>query len=99
MAPHGSLRIHAITGISSPIRASWLDLVERWFVDVTRTRIRRGTFRRLADLIRAIEEYVAHHNRHAEPFIWTATAATILRKVRHRKHKHERTAHWAVNRI
>jgi hypothetical protein len=59
--------------------------VERPFADITRKRIRRGTFRSLADLIRAIEEYVAHHNRHAEPFIWTATAATILRKVRHRK--------------
>jgi len=80
------------------IRASWLDLVERWFADITRKRIRRGTFRSLADLIRAIDEYGAHHNRHAEPFIWTATAATILRKVHHRN-KHERTPHWAVNRI
>jgi transposase len=68
-----------------PTSASWLNLVERWFADITRKRIRRGTFRSLADLIRAIEEYVAHHNRHAEPFIWTATAATILRKVRHCK--------------
>jgi transposase len=68
-----------------PTSASWLDLVERSFADLTRKRIRCRTFRSLADLIRAIEEYVAHHNRHAEPFIWTATAATILRKVRHRK--------------
>jgi hypothetical protein len=36
MAPHGSLRIHAITGISPPIRESWLDLVERSFADITR---------------------------------------------------------------
>jgi transposase len=68
-----------------PTSASWLNLVERWFAEITRKRIRRGTFRSLADLIRAIEEYVAHHNRHAQPFIWTATAATILRKVRHCK--------------
>jgi hypothetical protein len=54
----------------------------------------RGTFRSLADLIHAIEEYVAHNNRQAEPSIWTATAAAILRKVRHRN-KQERTAHWA----
>jgi hypothetical protein len=67
-------------------------LVERWFADITRKRIRRGTFRSLPDLIRAIEEYVTHHNRHAEPFIWTATAATILRKVRHCKEALE-TAH------
>ena len=63
-----------------PTSASWLNLVERWFADITRTRIRRGTFRSVPDLIRAIEEYVTHHNRHAEPFLWTATATTILRK-------------------
>jgi transposase len=68
-----------------PTSASWLNLVERWFAEITRKRIRRGTFRSLPDLIRAIEEYVTHHNRHAEPFIWTATAAAILRKVRHCK--------------
>ena len=75
-----------------PTSASWLNLVERWFADITQKRIRRGTFRSLPDLIRAIEEYVTHHNRHAEPFIWTATAATILRKVRHCKEALE-TAH------
>lgn len=75
-----------------PTSASWLNLVERWFAEITRKRIRRGTFRSLAELIRAIEEYVAHHNRHAEPFIWTATAALILRKVRHCKEALE-TAH------
>jgi transposase len=68
-----------------PTGASWLNLVERWFADITRKRIRRGTFRSVPELIRTIEDYVAHHNRHAEPFVWTATAATILRKVRHCK--------------
>jgi len=68
-----------------PTGASWLNLVERWFAEITRKRIRRGTFRSVPDLIRAIEDYVTHHNRHAEPFIWTATAAAILRKVRHCK--------------
>jgi transposase len=68
-----------------PTSASWLNLVERWFAEITRKRIRRGTFRSLPDLIRTIEDYVTHHNRQAEPFIWTATAATILRKVRHCK--------------
>jgi transposase len=75
-----------------PTSASWLNLVERWFADITRKRIRRGTFRSVPDLIRAIEEYVTHHNRHAEPFVWTAKAATILRKVRHCKEALE-TAH------
>jgi transposase len=74
-----------------PTSASWLNLVERWFADITRKRIRRGTFRSVPDLIRAIEAYVTHHNRHATPFIWTATAATILRKVRHCKEALETT--------
>ena len=61
--------------------ASWLNLVERCD-EMTRKRIRRRTCRSsLIWFVRSIE-YVAHHNRHAEPFIWTATAATILRKVR-----------------
>ena len=75
-----------------PTSALWLNLIERWFAEITRKRIRRGTFRSVAQLIRAIEDYVTHHTRHAEPFIWTATAATILRKVRHCKKALE-TAH------
>jgi transposase len=66
-----------------PTSGSWLNLIERWFAEITRKRIRRGTFRSVPELIRAIEDYVTHHNRHATPFIWTATAATILNKVRH----------------
>ena len=66
-----------------PTSASWLNLSERWSAEITRRRIRRGTFRSVPDLIRAIEDYVTHHNRHAQPFLWTASAATILRKVRH----------------
>jgi transposase len=78
-----------------PTSASWLNLVERWFAEITRKRIRRGTFRSVAALIRAIDDYVTHHNRHAEPFIWTATAAVILKKVRHCKEVLE-TAHYAL---
>jgi len=65
-----------------PTSSSWLNLIERWFAEITRKRIRRGTFHSVPDLIRAIEDYVTHHNRHAQPFLWTASAATILRKVR-----------------
>ena len=75
-----------------PTSASWLNLIERWFAEITRKRIRRGTFRSVPELIRAIEDYVTHHNRHAEPFIWTATAERILKKVRHCKEALE-TAH------
>ena len=68
-----------------PASASWLNLIERWFAEITRKRIRRGTSRSVPDLIRAVEDHVTHHNRQAEPFIWTATAETILKKVRHCK--------------
>jgi len=76
-----------------PTGASWLNLVERWFAEITRKRIRRGTFRSVPDLIRAIDDYVTHHNRHPEPFIWTAPATSILRKVRHCKEALE-TRHY-----
>ena len=69
-----------------------LNLIARWFDEITRKRSRRGTFRSVPELIRAIEDYVTHHNRHAEPFIWTATAATTLKKVRHCREALE-TAH------
>jgi hypothetical protein len=75
-----------------PTRGSWLNLVEQWFAEIARKRIRRRTSRSLPDLIRAIEDDVTHHSRHAAPFIWPATAARILKKVRHCKEALE-TAH------
>src|SRR5437667_4847682 len=69
----------------TPTGASWLNLVERFFAEITRKRIRRGTFRSVPALIAAIRAYVREHNNHPRPFIWTAPAATILRKVKHCK--------------
>jgi transposase len=66
----------------TPTGASWLNLVERWFAEITRKRIRRGTFRSVPALIRAIREYLREHNSNAKPFIWTASASGIMRKVR-----------------
>ena len=57
------MRIRGTTATSSPTSASWLNLIERWFAEITRKRIRRGTFRSVPALIRAIEDYVTHHNR------------------------------------
>ncbi len=68
-----------------PTGSSWLNLVERWFAEITRKRIRRGTFRSVAELIKAIHCYLRENNKNPRPFIWTATAATILRKIRHCK--------------
>jgi len=69
----------------TPTGASWLNLVERFFAEITRKRIRRGTFRSVPALIAAIRAYVREHNKDPRPFIWTATAAAILRKIKHCK--------------
>jgi transposase len=64
-----------------PTSSSWLNLVERWFREITDKRIRRGTFRNIAQLIAAIEEFIAQHNNSPNPFVWTAQADEILAKV------------------
>ena len=66
----------------TPKGASWLNLVERFFAEITRKRIRRGTFESVAELIRAIYQYLRHHNKDPRPFVWTATASSIRRKIR-----------------
>lgn len=65
----------------TPTSSSWLNLVERWFRDITEKRIRRGVFRSVPDLIQSIEEYIAHNNAHPRPFVWTASARSIMEKV------------------
>jgi len=65
----------------TPTSASWLNMVERFFRDITQRRIRRGIFRSVPELIAAIDEYIRNHNRAPKPFIWTAKASDILEKV------------------
>lgn len=65
----------------TPTSASWLNMVERFFRDLTTDRLRRGVFHSVPDLIAAIESYVASHNENPKPFIWTAKAKDILEKV------------------
>ena len=69
----------------TPTSCSWLNLIERWFAEITRKRIRRGTFRSVPELIKAINDYIREHNKQPKPFIWTATASSILRKIKHCK--------------
>jgi len=69
----------------TPTGASWLNLVERWFAEITRKRIRRGTFHSVTELNRAISEYLRENNRKPRPFIWTATASKIMKKINHCK--------------
>ena len=65
----------------TPTSASWLNMVERFFRDITVNRLRRGVFTSMPELVAAIDEYVAHHNTKPKPFIWTKSAADILHKV------------------
>lgn len=65
----------------TPTSASWLNQVERFFAEITRRRIRRGTFTSVPHLERAIREYTEHHNEHAKPFVWTATADMIFGRI------------------
>jgi len=65
----------------TPTSSSWLNQVERFFAQVTEQRIRRGSFRSVAELERAIEDYLRHHNADPRPFVWTKDADLILRKV------------------
>lgn len=66
----------------TPTSSSWLNLVERWFREITDKRIRRGVFRSVRELKRAIMDYIEHHNETPKPFVWTAPAERILEKVR-----------------
>src|SRR5437588_1717107 len=66
----------------TPTSSSWLNQIERWFAEITRKRIRRGTFRSVRDLITAIRDYIRLYNRNPRPFQWAASASRIIRKVR-----------------
>jgi transposase len=66
----------------TPTSASWLNMVERFFRDLTQNRLRRGVFRDLEELIMAIGDYIDRHNENPKPFIWTARASDILEKVK-----------------
>jgi len=66
----------------TPTSSSWLNMVERFFRDLTQYAIRRGSFTSVPELIAAIDTYLAHHNASPKPFVWTATANDILEKVK-----------------
>jgi transposase len=66
----------------TPTSSSWLNMVERFFRDLTDKSLRRGVFRDVEELIKAIGDYIGHHNLEPKPFIWTAKATDILEKVK-----------------
>lgn len=65
----------------TPTASSWLNLVERWFRDLTDKRIRRGSFETVPELIATIEDYLAQSNQNPHVFVWTASAESILAKI------------------
>ena len=76
LAKHPRFHMHF-----TPTSSSWLNLVERWFRELTDKALRRGVFHSVPDLIAKIEDYLAAHNNDPKPFVWTATAEDILAKV------------------
>jgi transposase len=77
LAKHPRFHLHF-----TPTSSSWLNLVERWFREITDKAIRRGVFPSVPDLIAAIETYLKASNDNPKPFVWVATAESILEKVR-----------------
>jgi len=65
----------------TPTSASWLNMVERFFRDLSENQLRRAAFCSVPDLVNTIEQYIVKHNRDPKPFIWTAKASDILAKV------------------
>src|ERR1700745_356023 len=66
-----------------PTSSSWLNLVERWFGELTSKRVRRGSFSSVKDLQKAIGEFLAAWNENPKPFVWTATVESIQQKLAH----------------
>ena len=75
LARHPRFKLHF-----TPTSASWMNLVERFFAEITGRRIRRGVFTSVAQLEAAIHDYLDHHNGAPKPFVWTKTASVILEK-------------------
>ena len=76
LARHKHFHVHF-----TPTGVSWLNMVERFFRDLTQNRLKRGVFRDLEELIMGAETYIDRPNQKPKPFIWTASARDILAKV------------------
>ena len=72
-----------------PTSSSWVNLVERWFGELTRQAVRRGAFVSVKDLIQAIEAFLAAWNEHPKPFVWTAKVEDIIKKIERARAKLE----------
>jgi transposase len=81
LACHPRFHVHF-----TPTSASWLNMVERFFRDLTQNQLRRGIFQSVQELISVIQEYLAQHNAAPKPFVWTKSARDILEKVTRARH-------------
>jgi putative transposase len=88
LARHPRVHLHF-----TPTYASWLNQVERWFALITQRAIRRGSFRKVRELVERIERFVRSYNETARPFRWTATADSILAKLDRLTKRISGTAH------
>lgn len=82
LAKHPRFHLHF-----TPTSASWLNMVERFFRDLTVKSLRRGVFHSVPDLIATLDRYLAHYNEEPTPFVWTAKASDILMKVKRARRK------------
>ena len=73
---HPRFHLHFI-----PTSSSWLNMVERWFREITDKRLRRGTFESERALIQTIMEYIDNHNQNPKAFVWTASQDVIMKKI------------------
>jgi putative transposase len=78
----------------TPTYSSWLNQVERWFAVISQRAIRRGSFRSVKDLVDKIDAFVRNYNRSCRPFVWTATADSILAKIVRLCSHISGTRHW-----
>jgi transposase len=80
LAKHPRFHLHF-----TPTSAAWLNVVARWFGAITRKRLRRGVFRRVSEVVAAIEEYIRPTNDAPKPFVWIKKAEDTLKKPAHGK--------------
>jgi transposase len=74
----------------TPTSASWLNMVERFFRNLTVNRLRRGVFHSVPELVEALQQYIVQYNKEPTPFVWTATASDILAKVKRARKRLDR---------
>ena len=73
---HPRFHLHFI-----PTSSSWVNMVERWFREITDKRIRRGSFKSVPDLIKSIMQYIETNNQNPHIFVWTASVERIMTKI------------------